>query len=217
MGKVDGPAGKDASASPFATTRWSVVAAAADPARSAAALAELCGACWYPLYAFVRRRGHSAGEAEDLTQAFFARFLEKNDAARADPARGRFRTFLLAAMKHFLANEYDRARALKRGGGTKPIPFDEEMADARYLRSAARREDPESAYLRAWATSLLEGAAAELRAEYAARDHAALFDRLWALVCGEADEASSGDVAAGLGSATSAAFWPSPVGRGPRR
>src|SRR5437660_12692854 len=100
----------------FATTRWSLVAAAKDPA-ARQALAELCELYWYPVYAFVRRRGHSADDAGDLTQAFFARLIETAGIAGADPDKGRFRSYLLGAVRHFLANEHDLAAARKRGGG----------------------------------------------------------------------------------------------------
>ncbi len=119
----------------FKTTQWSVVVAAGGESTAATklALASLCSAYWYPLYAFVRRSGFAQAEAEDLTQAFFARLLEKHYIDGADRSRGRFRSFLLAAMKHFLANERDRARALKRGGGRLTVPLDSAPAEARYL------------------------------------------------------------------------------------
>src|SRR5277367_6832150 len=118
----------------FATTRWSVVLAAGQRGspQSSAALATLCENYWYPLYAYVRRRGHQADEAQDFTQAFFARILEKNDLAAADPGRGRFRSFLLTSLKHFLANEWDRNRAQKRGGGRSVLSIDFGTAEERY-------------------------------------------------------------------------------------
>src|SRR6266404_6266524 len=113
-------------AAQFTTTRWSVVLAARDTASPQAdlALAELCRTYWYPLYAFVRRKGHNPPDAEDLTQAFFARMLEKSYVAQADRERGRFRTYLLAALTHFLADEWDKARRLKRSGSREIISFD---------------------------------------------------------------------------------------------
>ena len=118
----------------FTTTHWSVVLAVRDASspRAAAALAELCRSYWYPLYAFVRRKGHGLHEAEDLTQEFFARLLEKNYVAQADRERGRFRTYLLAALTHFLADEWDKTRRLKRGGGREIISFDAASAEERY-------------------------------------------------------------------------------------
>src|SRR5947209_5642443 len=110
----------------FATTRWSMVAAAKDPAAPDAreALAELCRLYWFPVYAYVRRRGHDRHAAQDLTQGFFARLLEKNDLAAADRTRGRFRSFLLTACRHFLANQHDHDTARKRGGGRAHVPLD---------------------------------------------------------------------------------------------
>ena len=118
----------------FPTTHWSVVLAARDTEspEADAALAELCRTYWYPLYAFIRRKGHNPHDAEDLTQAFFARLLEKNYVAQADRERGRFRTYLLAALTHFLADEWDKARRLKRGGGREIISFDAASAEERY-------------------------------------------------------------------------------------
>src|SRR4051812_48215810 len=118
----------------FSTTHWSVVVAAGESASPAgdAALAELCRTYWYPLYAFVRRKGHGPHDAQDLTQAFFARLLEKNYVARADRERGRFRTYLLAALTHFLSDEWNRARRQKRGGGREVVSFDAASAEDRY-------------------------------------------------------------------------------------
>src|SRR5436309_1843872 len=115
----------------FATTHWSVVLAAGDTAIPGAreALEKLCRAYWYPLYAYVRRRGHDAHEAQDLTQEFFARFLESHALREVSRAKGRFRAFLLAAMNHFLANEWKRGQALKRGGGSALISLDETAAE----------------------------------------------------------------------------------------
>src|SRR5512136_496277 len=123
-----------AAAGVFVTTHWSVVlrAGVSDTTRARAALDQLCRHYWQPLYAYVRRAGRSREEAEDLTQAFFARLLAQNSVARADPARGRFRSFLLSALKHFLANEWDKARAQKRGGGQAVLSLDVETAEERY-------------------------------------------------------------------------------------
>jgi RNA polymerase sigma-70 factor (ECF subfamily) len=119
---------------PFPTTHWSRVVRASDPAEpgACAALAELCAAYWYPLYAFVRRKGYDAEDAHDLVQGFFARFLEKDDLAQVDPSKGRFRSFLMAACSHYLANRRDHDRAMKRGGGRIPIPIDRLEAEGRY-------------------------------------------------------------------------------------
>ena len=123
----------------FHTTRWSRIAAAADPAspESRQALADLCGQYWYPVYAYIRRRGNARHRAEDLTQEFFARLLEKNGLAAADRARGRFRTFLLAACQHFLANVHDYETARKRGGGIRPLPLDFDDGERRFTNEPA--------------------------------------------------------------------------------
>jgi RNA polymerase sigma-70 factor (ECF subfamily) len=161
----------------FATTRWSLVAAARDraapPAREA--LAELCRAYWYPVYAFVRRCGHGHAEAEDLTQEFFARLLGKDALAAVDPARGRFRSFLLASCRHFLANQHDRERARKRGGGRPTLPLDFGGADDRYRREPAHDDTPEKLFERRWALALLDEVLARLRAEYEATGKGQLF------------------------------------------
>jgi len=146
--------------------------------RSARALAELCEGYWYPLYAFVRRRGHDAEDARDLTQAFFAKLLEKRDLRTADPRRGRFRTFLLSSMKNFLAGEWRRESALKRGGGTELISLDFDAAESRYAREPAHDLTPEAIFERRWAYRLLEQAAADLRGEYESKGDAELFDAL---------------------------------------
>jgi len=164
----------------FATTRWSLIAAAQDPAAPEArqALAELCAAYWYPVYAYVRRRGHDHHAAQDLTQGFFARLLEKNDLAAADQTRGRFRSFLLTACQHFLANEHDRATAQKRGGGQAHVPLDFTDADGRFAREPADETTPERVFDRQWALGVLDRVLAGLRDEYVESGRAKLFDSL---------------------------------------
>jgi RNA polymerase sigma factor (sigma-70 family) len=164
----------------FATTRWSLVAAAQDPAapESRQALADLCAAYWYPVYAYVRRRGHDHHHAQDLTQAFFARLLEKNDLADADRTRGRFRSFLLTACQHFLANQHDRATAKKRGGGRSHVALDFADADQRYSHEPAHDDTPERLFDRRWALDLLDRALTELRAEYEESGRGKLFEAL---------------------------------------
>jgi len=137
----------------FVTTRWSVVLAAgqADTALAREALARLCQTYWYPLYAYARRRGQSRHDAQDLTQEFFARLLEDNWLARADRERGRFRTFLLTAMKHFMANEWHRANTLKRGGRVPVFSLNDEAAEERYQLEPAEKSTPESLFERNWA------------------------------------------------------------------
>ena len=131
----------------FVTTHWSVVLAAqrSDTTRAQAALARLCQTYWYPLYAYVRRRGYSPPDAQDLTQEFFARLLQQNWLAQADRDRGRFRTFLLAALSHFLANEWDKARAQKRGGAVQLVPLQLDSAETRYGQEPADPRRPSSA------------------------------------------------------------------------
>lgn len=179
----------------FATTRWSLVAAAADPAAPAArqALADLCAAYWYPVYGYVRRQGHDHHAAQDLTQAFFTRLLEKNDLAAADQGRGRFRAFLLAACRHFLLNQHDRETARKRGGGRRVLALDFADADGRFAREpAGRDEPPEKAFDREWALGLLDKAVGELRAEYAGSGRAKLFDALKECLAGGGDVGYAG-------------------------
>jgi RNA polymerase sigma-70 factor (ECF subfamily) len=152
----------------FATTRWSVVLAAQDKAdpRSAEALEILCQSYWYPLYAYARRLGNSPQDAQDLTQEFFARLLAKNYLRGVDPARGRFRAFLQMAMKRFLANEWDRARTQKRGGGRTLIPFDSKVAEQRFVSEGDHALTPDRAYERRWALTLLEAARGRLEEEW---------------------------------------------------
>ena len=166
--------------SPFAPTRWTVVLTAQEKSSpdSAAALEALCRTYWYPLYAFVRRQGHEPHDAEDLTQEFFAHFLQKDYLHAADPEKGRFRTFLRVALRRFLANEWDRARRLKRGGGCAAIPFDTITAEQRYQCEQGKTLPPDRIYERRWAVTLLEQAMAQLRAEYARAGRTVEFEQL---------------------------------------
>jgi RNA polymerase sigma-70 factor (ECF subfamily) len=170
----------------FATTRWSLVLAAQQKAAPEArdALADLCRLYWYPLYAYVRRRGHDANEAEDLTQAFFARLLEKDGLAAVTPTRGRFRSFLLTACQNFLANERERANALKRGGG-RVVSLDLADADGRYRREQAHSETPERLFERRWALALLGRVLQRLREEHEAAGKERLFDAIKAQLTGD--------------------------------
>ena len=142
------------------------------------ALEELCRTYWYPLYAYVRRRGHTKEDAEDLTQGFFARFLERNYLEGLRSEKDRFRAFLLAGLKHFLANEYDRAGRQKRGGGVAPLSLDWQDADARYQIDPADQLSPDKLYDRAWATTLLEQVIARLRKESALEGKGKVFEQL---------------------------------------
>jgi RNA polymerase sigma-70 factor (ECF subfamily) len=152
----------------FVTTHWSVVLAAGqgDTTHARDALAHLCKTYWYPLYAYARRRGCSPPDAQDLTQEFFARLLEGNWVAEADRQRGRFRSFLLSAMKHFMANQWNKAQAQKRGGGQPILSLDEDFAEHRYRLEPAEKATPESLFERGWALTLLEGVLARLEEEY---------------------------------------------------
>ena len=185
----------------FATTRWTVVLAAggSDTTAARAALEDLCRIYWPPLYSFVRRRGHAPQDAQDLTQEFFARLLARHDLERADPAKGRFRSFLLASMKHFLANEWDRARALKRGGGAVPVPIDAVEAEAAYARDGAGASTPERLYERRWALALLETVLGELQRAYAASGKAELFASLKGTLSGDLPSSSYAEIGGRLG------------------
>src|SRR6516164_6653473 len=140
----------------FATTHWSLVLAAGKGASADAqeALANLCQTYWYPLYAYVRRQGHQPDDAQDLTQAFFARLLEKHYLQSADPERGRFRSFLLTAFKRFLSKEHDRERTKRRGGGMKLLPLDFEAGERRYTLEPAHEATAEKIYEQRWALTL---------------------------------------------------------------
>ncbi|MBI5387684.1 MAG: sigma-70 family RNA polymerase sigma factor [Verrucomicrobia bacterium] len=164
----------------FATTRWTVVLSAGRKSSPQAdmALEELCRTYWYPLYAYVRRQGHSKEDAEDLTQAFFARFLEKNYLEGLSAERGKFRAFLLASLKHFLANEWDRTHRQKRGGGVAPLSLDWQDADTRYQIDPADTLSPDKLFDRAWAVTLLERVVARLRDESVAEGKTKLFEQL---------------------------------------
>lgn len=162
----------------FQTTHWSVVLQAGQgrsPERSAA-LEKLCRTYWYPLYAFIRRQGYSEEDAQDLTQQFFASLLERNDFGRVDPSKGKFRTFLLASLSHLLSNERDRARAVKRGGGQRPLSLDELEPEQRYRLEPASELSPDRFFDIRWAMTIMERALANLRAESTASGKTALFE-----------------------------------------
>jgi len=164
----------------FTTTHWSVVLAAGqqDSPQASEALETLCRAYWYPLYLYVRRRGYGPEDAQDLTQDFFARFLEKGSFNLADPSRGRFRTFLLKSLQHFLADDWKRAHRAKRGGGTVELPLDGVVAEARYAAELTDTRSPERAYEQRWALTLLEQVLGRLREDYARVGKARLFEAL---------------------------------------
>ena len=174
----------------FATTHWTVVlrAGGADADAVGEALQELCQTYWYPLYCFIRRQGRTPPEAEDLTQSFFARLLEKNFVADARRERGKFRSFLLLMLKRFLANEWDRQHAQKRGGFQTIVEIDQAMAEARLDSELQQELAPEILFDRQWALMLLERTMAQLREEYIATGRAKLFEHLSA--CLTREEAS---------------------------
>jgi DNA-directed RNA polymerase specialized sigma24 family protein len=162
----------------FVTTHWSVVlsARAKDPSQSAAALETLCRTYWYPLYAYLRRQGRPAHDAQDLTQGFFARLLQKDYLQAAAREKGKFRTFLLVALKRFLANEWDREHALKRGGFAPVVSIDQEVAESRFAAEPSHNLQPDVLFDREWARTLLERAMAQLQEEYVASGRARLFE-----------------------------------------
>ena len=171
------------------TTHWSAVLAAGqtDSPRAAAAMEELCRTYWYPIYAYVRRRGHGVEDAQDLTQTFFSRLIEKHWVADANPAKGRFRNFLLTALNHFLTNEWRNARAAKRGGGRSVISLDD-TTESRYALEPASDLTPEKLYERRWALSLFDRALGHLREQYVAAGKTGLFDRLQKFLSSEASD-----------------------------
>jgi len=164
----------------FATTHWSVVLAAGRP-KSASyrqALETLCGTYWFPLYAYLRRQGYDSHQAQDYTQAFFTNLLDKGGLGLADPKRGKFRSFLLASLKHFLSNERARARAKKRGGGRKALSLDFENAESQYALEPRDELSPEKLFERSWALTVLARTMARLQAEAVSTNKLKLFDRL---------------------------------------
>lgn len=185
----------------FPTTKWSLVLAAGERGSAGAeeALAHLCSLYWYPVFAFVRRRGYDPDKAQDLTQGFFARLIEKGEIAGADRERGRFRSFLLTACQHFVLNEHDRTRALKRGGGRPPVSIDAAAAEDRYIRTLAHAETPERLYERQWCLTLLAGVLEDLREEYAASGKERVFVRLKDYLTEREDAGTYADAARGLG------------------
>ncbi len=191
----------------FRTTHWSVVLAAGlklSSVESSEALEALCAAYWYPLYAFVRRRGYKPDEAKDLTQGFFERLLEKNYVGQADQGRGKFRTFLLSALSHFLADEWDSTQRVKRGGRHTFVAFDAATAEERYRLEPVEPLDPAKLFERRWATTLIDAAFARLEAEFSARGQGALFHELNRFLLAEQREETYADVAPRLGMTTAA-------------
>jgi RNA polymerase sigma-70 factor (ECF subfamily) len=185
----------------FASTHWSVVLQAGDShaPRSAEALENLCAAYWYPLYMYVRCRGAQPEEAHDLTQEFFARLLEKKWLREANPSRGRFRTFLLSAMSHFLANEWNRSQTIKRGGARPCIALDALEAEERFALEPRETVAPDALYDRRWALTLIGRAQDRLRDEQAAAGETDRFAALEPTLAGDRTEAGYRELAAGFG------------------
>jgi len=185
----------------FRTTDWSAVlsAGAGESAAAEAALAKLCGAYWFPLYAFVRRQGYTQHDAQDLAQGFFMRLVEKKILRGVDRQKGKFRSFLLSSIKNFLANDWDRRHALKRGGRCSFISCDEETAEKLFQRGTCGQRTPEEDFDRTWAMVLLETVRSSLKREFIAAEKSSLFDALEPCVSGDKADVSYADLAERLG------------------
>ena len=171
----------------FATTHWSMVLAAQQTSSTHVnqALEQLCRIYWFPLYSYIRRRGHDAYDAQDLAQEFFARLLSRNDLGQVDRAKGKFRSFLIASLNHFLANEWDRVKAEKRGGGRKLVSLDDASAEERYLIESVTDVSPEALFEQRWALTLLDQALGRLRREFLANGKSDQFEVLKPFLEGE--------------------------------
>ena len=185
----------------FATTRWSIVIAARHTSRaeSRQALESLCQTYWHPLYFFVRRKGHDPDEAEDLIQGFFLKILDKKILWAVHRERGKFRTFLLKALEWYLANEYRKARAEKRGGGQVPLSLDFESAEDRYRLEIADNDTPDTLFARHWAQIVLDQALTRVRLVYESRGNQKLFERLSSVLLGDSDAAPLREIGQDLG------------------
>jgi RNA polymerase sigma factor (sigma-70 family) len=190
----------------FNTTHWSLVLLAGQTQvpQAAAALDKLCGTYWFPLYAYVRRAGHSPEDAQDLTQEFFARLLEKKYLQLADRERGRFRSFLLKSLQHFLVNDWVRGQAQKRGSGQKVFSLDEAAAEQSYQQQSADQLSPESLFDKRWAITLLERAMNRLGTDYAAAGKREFFEQLKGLLLTEGSAESYRQLAEPLGTSEGA-------------
>ena len=166
-----------------------------DSPRANEALEKLCRTYWYPLYVYVRRQGNSPEDAQDLTQIFFSRLLEKNYFAKADRDRGKFRTFLLRSLKNFLVNQWKRSGRLKRGGGVEFLSMDANVAEDRYAAEPANTSNPDAAYEQRWAVTLIEQVLTALRQEFNAADKARLFEELKGSIWGDKSSASYAEIA----------------------
>jgi RNA polymerase sigma-70 factor (ECF subfamily) len=184
----------------FATTRWSIVLAAGERDATGAepALATLCEIYWYPVYAFIRRRGLSPADAQDATQSFFAALLEKDYVGSADPERGRFRTFLLTAVSRFLSRQRESDRALKRGGGRQLLSIDAAVGEERYQLEPSDDWTPERLFERRWALTLLDRVLTRLEQRYAELGQSPVFNELRGFLTGAPPDAKTIDLAAEL-------------------
>ena len=196
----------DASATRFPTTCWSRIVAARGPVtpEAHAALAELCAAYWYPLYAFIRRTGHGPEEALDLTQGYFARLLGRGNVAAADAGKGRFRSFLRADCTRFLADRRAHDRAARRGGGAAPLSIDARVAEGQYQLEPAHEDSPERLFEREWALALLEGVVATVRREYETSGRGATFEVLKGVLEAGSSPISQAEMASLLGTSEAA-------------
>ncbi len=185
----------------FMTTRWTMVVSAAGPQSptSRQALEYLCRRYWFPLYAFIRRQGAGPQEAEDLTQGFLARLLEKRYLEQVDRSRGRFRTFLLTSLSHYLSNERDKTRAVKRGSGRPLVSFDAADAETRYLRQPVDTRSPEADFERKWAMTVLEIAIEKVRHQMLDAGRAELFESLKQCLSGQSDASTYAAIGRSLG------------------
>jgi DNA-directed RNA polymerase specialized sigma24 family protein len=181
----------------FCTTHWSVVLAAGggDSESSRGALETLCRGYWYPIYVYVRRKGHNPDDAQELTQEFFAQLIAKHHLKQADRNKGRFRTFLLATLEHFLAREWSRAHRQKRGGQFNFISLDEKSAEERYRIEPADNDTPEKKFLRQWALTVLRRTMDELERECEASGKKALFEQVRPLLAGNRERDAYGGIA----------------------
>jgi DNA-directed RNA polymerase specialized sigma24 family protein len=185
----------------FATTHWSVVldAGHSETTRGRDALGALCETYWYPLYAYVRRQGHSPHDAEDLTQGFFARLLENESLVGLSPEKGKFRTFLLVALKRFLANEWHRANSQKRGGGSFRVPLQGHTAETRYVAEPVEELTAEKLYERRWALTLLDCVLGRLGKEFNSAGKREFFEKLKPYLTAEKSTIPCSEAASGLG------------------
>ncbi len=184
----------------FATTQWSVVLAAAsqESPEGSAALEELCRTYWYPIYVFIRRQGYEVADAQDLTQGFFAHIVSRSFLKRADPKKGRFRSFVLGALKYFLADELAKLQAQKRGGGRAPVFLDAQAAESRYRLEPVDRMDAEKHFERRWATALLDRVLERLDQEFSNTKRKRVFDELRVFLLGEKGSPTYAQVGAAL-------------------